>query len=510
MTDNIENFDKTAGNSWLDSAMEEEFDGGTEQDSVVETATLPPVTTSVHEAQVTDNPFSGFGRPFSNDNPMMSEQYFQDNPASATAPYSGPSSYSINTTAPWNPPSAGQENPSQNVGPYNSPGHLPVTTDADYDEDDLPANVGQGDTDPVEDARTIQAAYKQWSDSSEWYDGTPETIYNHIVVGETIRKAAAYVGEVAIEDEVSEQLDVLKKVANEISDANLEEYLEEIPGGTIALEYDDLANGGLIDTDSFLHHTAALLIKDVNETDWEAFSTEGARRWVYNKVDDNPGVLRHEAMVRKSAVDYAKDKTMVLMDPVYRAEIIDSFVTNAERFRREASNTLHKALEEQNALENHKERIRQLEAKKIVEAELKDEFFPGQYVEEGPDFIEGHLAIGPDDGTPLYEAALQSLASFDKDWPEFTTEGAREWFSERAAKNAGILTSPDLTYRASTEYARDATKFIKDASLKNEVVRAFAESVEYLRDQYENSRTASAPEHSDFDDIYADEDEILW
>jgi hypothetical protein len=70
--------------------------------------------------------------------------------------------------------------------------------------------------------------------------------------------------------------------------------------------------------------------------DWDMFKTAGAEQWVIEQVADSPDMLRHEVITREAAVDYVRDKTMVILDPARRAEIIDAFVSNVERNRRQA------------------------------------------------------------------------------------------------------------------------------------------------------------------------------
>jgi uncharacterized protein YozE (UPF0346 family) len=126
----------------------------------------------------------------------------------------------------------------------------------------------------------------------------------------------------------------------------------------------------------------------------------------------------------------------------------------------------------------------------------------------------GLLLIGEDDGSPLYESAQKAIASRrEVDWPTFTTEGAREWFADQATKNTAMLKHADVTYRAAAAYADDQAKFVRDAATHDEIVRAFTESVEFLRNNYANQRTASV-DHDDeadtFTAVYEDESEILW
>ena len=457
----------------------------------------------------TDSPFDGTGRPFSDDNLNMSEFYYHDNPATNVGPYAGPSSYSINTVAPYAPPHQGEENPAQNAGPYRPPGYAPETTDGDFDEDDLPANVGKGDTDA--DADRLSHAYSRWNDA-QWFDGTSKSIYSRAIEAEQIRRQAHAAGAFDLEDELSEQIEVLNKTAAEFDDSSLHEFMDEVPGGTVALEYDDLVDGGLVDITSFLSVGAHAVAKESAEYDWASFKEEGARQWITQKIADNPGLLKHEVMARTAAIDYAKDKTMVLMDPVFRADIIDDFVTNVERFRREAANRL---FEDE---ESRVERRRQFDALRMAQAtadvaETYEEYLPGEYTDLEPDFDEdGYLNIGEPDGTYLYDEAARTIEAAKRNWEDFTTEGARDWFFGKATDSPLMLKHADITRRAAKKFAGEQVALVPDEALKTEVVRAFTESVEFLRQVHahrEGFRREAAVDSS-FEDIYAEEDEILW
>jgi hypothetical protein len=454
--------------------------------------------------EASDSPFDGYGRPFTDDNLNMSEFYYHDNPANNVGPYSGPSSYSINTVAPYNPPHGGEENPAQNVGPYRPPGVMPATTDNDYDEDDLPANVGR---DLDNDA--LRTAYKSWNDM-QWFDGTSRSIYSRVTEAESMRRLAASRGEVAIHDELSEQIEVLNKVAAEYDDSSLHEFVDELPGGTVALEYDDLIDGGLVDITDFLHVGAHAVAKEAAQYDWNAFQVEGARQWVMQKFRDNPGVLSHEILAREAAIDFAKDKTMVLMDPVARAEIIDGFVTSAEQFRRDAARRLTEYRQDE---DHRSERVASSRMQAAAEdLDYDDGFLPGEYVDLGSDYDEeGYLKIGEDDGSPLYAEASRTIKEArDRQWDEFTTNGAKDWFFTRGVESESMFKHADITALAARRYASSQTQAIPDQMLRSEIVRAFADSVEYLRQEHLAKEAAELVEDDEFDSFYDGEDEILW
>jgi len=448
-----------------------------------------------------DSPFDGTGRPFNDDNLGMSEFYYHDNPATNVGPYAGPSSYSINTVAPYQPPHEGEENPAQNVGPYNPPKL----------QEGSPAEEAVESPAEEEDEQNLRTSYRHWNDV-QWFDGTSTSIYSRVIEAEQIRREAHALGSFEIEDELSEQIEILGKTAAEFDDSSLHEFMDEMPGGTVALEYDDLVDGGLVDVTSFLSVGAHAVAKESSEYDWESFKQEGARRWIVRKIQDNPGILKHEVMARAAAIDYAKDKTMVLMDPVHRADIIDGFVTNAERFRREAANRLFQDDQER------EERKRQFESTRMEQvvadvAQTYEEYLPGQYTDLASDYDdEGYLNIGQDDGSALYSDAAIAIQSSKRDWSGFTTDGAREWFFSKATDSPAMLKHADITSRAARIYANDQVALVPDEALKSEVVRAFAESVEFLREVHEHREglRREAAIDTAFEDIYENEPEILW
>src|SRR4051812_38743980 len=142
-----------------------------------------------------DSPFDGYGRPFSDDPLGMSQSYDHDNPANNVGPYSGPSSYSINTVAPYAPPHQDEENPGQNVGPYSPPR-----------DDEM--NPGS----PEEPDSAVKKAYRAWS-ARQWFDGTSTSIYERSIEAERLRREARVAGDFVLEDELTEQVQILNKTA---------------------------------------------------------------------------------------------------------------------------------------------------------------------------------------------------------------------------------------------------------------------------------------------------------
>lgn len=438
-----------------------------------------------------ENPFGG--GPFLSDDPLVSDQYSHDNPANNVGPYSGPSSYSINTTAPYAPPGEDEENPAQNVGPYNPPGQQNAMMQQVF-------------------SPTTAAAYRNWSHENGWFDGSSKSVYDRISQAQVMRRQASLDGDVETEYALDEQINTLYRVASELDESNLNDYLEVLPGGTVAMEYDDISDAGMVDFGSFISVESHKIFAEAKDYDWEKFASKGATQWVKEKIANNPGILRHESDTRKAAIDYVKNKTMVLTDPVRRAGVIDDFVNSVERKRREAAKALEnrdntlaeKQQQEYNAL------MRQ--AREDLDVLPEPTFTKSQE----SDYIGDQLNIGEDDGSLLYTAAVESLNNKVTDWPNFTTEGARDWFWSQASDNGVMLNHQDITRRAARDFVTEKTGHVRDSALKNEIVRAFCDSVEFLRTAYVHKKAKLASievedtAYQEFEEVFGSEDEILW
>ena len=190
-----------------------------------------------------------------------------------------------------------------------------------------------------------------------WYDGTVGSIYDRSQVALALsRKVASALSGHLTDSEfqglheakmvIAEEIESLKAAAEEIETADYAEYLDNLPGGTIARDYGNLIEGGVVDlgadNGSFLFAAAKEVQDEARNYDWDRFASEGADLWVESKKTDSPEMLRFEVATRKAAVDYSRDKTMVLMDAEKRANIINSFVQNAEKARRTASKEIVK------------------------------------------------------------------------------------------------------------------------------------------------------------------------
>lgn len=186
-----------------------------------------------------------------------------------------------------------------------------------------------------------------------WFSGHPSDIWRRVASAEAlldeVRQARSKNDTVSLRDAESTlvaTIDMLKRTAAVYDQSYDEDFLSGLPGGTVALDYERLIDGGLVDIGpddgSWLFTEAKKVQQEAANYDWDAFANNGAEDWVAEKARDNPEMLRHEVTTRLAAVDYARDKTMVLLDAAKRAAVIDAFVTNVERYRREAVRELDK------------------------------------------------------------------------------------------------------------------------------------------------------------------------
>ena len=207
----------------------------------------------------------------------------------------------------------------------------------------------------MEDETTVELgeALDAFDADEGWFDGSADSIYDRINTAKALRKrvtaalsdnawTTASINFLAEKEvEMGEEIAALEASAAELTNADQEEYLASLPGGTVAQDYGDLIEGGLVDLGeddgSWLYAAASKVQKEAKGYDWDAFATEHAEQWVNEKVHDSPGMLAHERVTREAAVDYARNKTMVLFDMEKRAGVINTFVNNVEKFRRHAA-----------------------------------------------------------------------------------------------------------------------------------------------------------------------------
>lgn len=196
-----------------------------------------------------------------------------------------------------------------------------------------------------EGLRTLTRTAKSILDSGTWFDGSSNSIANRIGelndlkshLGKTVKTASTNDKSLRVAsdliDQVNIQIESLNKVAESYLDPEQEEYLASLPASHLAVDYSSDADGDLGEDDgSFLYAEASKIRDEVQSYDWNEFVSLGSQHFVYDKEEN---LLRSASMTRMAAVDYARDKTMVLLDTAKRAKVIDDFVTNVEKTRRE-------------------------------------------------------------------------------------------------------------------------------------------------------------------------------
>lgn len=179
-----------------------------------------------------------------------------------------------------------------------------------------------------------------------WFDGTSESIFVRLdrLQGllDRARTAASdhqmdfnslqrFANTITLLTEEKEQLE---KLASEYVDFDADEYLNSLPGGTIAKEY-RVSSAGTADLGeddgSLLFRTASKIQNEYEDADWVNFVTAGAEIWVEDQANQ---LLNSQLNTREAAVYYVESRTMPILDSVKRAAIIDNFVNNVEICRR--------------------------------------------------------------------------------------------------------------------------------------------------------------------------------
>jgi len=193
--------------------------------------------------------------------------------------------------------------------------------------------------DIIHEARTASADVR-------WFNGTSESIFARLdrlqEILDTTRMAASRdtVGELEMEhyasilSELGTEKEQLEKLAAEYVDFDTEEYLNSLPGGTIAKEY-RVSSAGTSDLGqddgSLLYRTASAVENEYRDADWINVVTAGAEVWV---EDQHSRLLADSLDTREAAVFYIEQKTLPILDVVKRASIIENFVDNVEICRR--------------------------------------------------------------------------------------------------------------------------------------------------------------------------------
>ena len=175
-----------------------------------------------------------------------------------------------------------------------------------------------------------------------WFRGDSESIFNRLDrlqgILDDLRVAASspqtYQDDLeryaSLITEMEEEKSQLERIAGTYVDFDAEEYLQSLPGGTIASEY-RLSSAGTadlgVDDGSLLYRTASSIEAEYRDADWINFVTAGAEMWT---EDQNPRLLDDYTATREAAVFYVESKTLPVLDVTKRASIIDNFVENVE------------------------------------------------------------------------------------------------------------------------------------------------------------------------------------
>ena len=223
----------------------------------------------------------------------------------------------------------------------------------------------------------IRTAEKVTADT-QWFNGSSDSIFTRldqlqqILDGMRMAASSPNIGEYELEKyasmitELDEEKSQLEKIAGTYVDFDVEDYLDSLPGGSIAREY-KLSSAGTNDLGeddgSFLYRTASAVEQELQEADWINFVTAGAEIWV---EDQNSSLVNNELAAREAAVFYVEQKTLPILDVTKRATIIDNFVTNVEICRRAKKEHLDV---KRSSLEN-----RTRMASRIVESSIDDSF----------------------------------------------------------------------------------------------------------------------------------------
>jgi len=179
-----------------------------------------------------------------------------------------------------------------------------------------------------------------------WFNGSSESIFARLdrlqEILDTTRTAASNPN-ASFSDleryaniliELGAEKESLEKVASEYVDFDTEEYLNSLPGGTVAKEY-RISSAGTFDIGeddgSLLYRTASSINREFEDADWINFVTAGAEVWV---EDQNHRLLDSHLNTREAAVYYVEQRTLPILDVTKRAAIIDNFVDNVEICRR--------------------------------------------------------------------------------------------------------------------------------------------------------------------------------
>jgi len=205
-------------------------------------------------------------------------------------------------------------------------------------------------------ASFLITASKNLASNVNWFDGSSASIYDRLeqVQGmlDGLRLAASHPqtteGElIRLADQITvleSDRELLQKTASEYVDFDTEEYLQNLPGGTVASSYFQTNNEGLYDLGdddgSFLFSAAKQVQAEFKDYDWSEFVTAGAETWTY---EQGPDLTKSQLATREAACSFVERKTASLLDVSFRASVIDNFLDNVEICRREKNSNIAEA-----------------------------------------------------------------------------------------------------------------------------------------------------------------------
>jgi len=199
----------------------------------------------------------------------------------------------------------------------------------------------------MEEINTIVRTAQKVVREASWFDGSSASIYTRLEqIQDVIDELKFASSDARLDDnslskfantllELETEKDQLQKVASEYVDYDTEEYLQSLPGGTVASSYrmTDFGTADLgVDDGSLLYRTAKSVEKEFEEANWINFVTAGAETWV---EDQHKGLLESQLATREAAVYYVEQKTLPILDVAKRAAVINNFVDNVEIVRRD-------------------------------------------------------------------------------------------------------------------------------------------------------------------------------
>jgi len=227
----------------------------------------------------------------------------------------------------------------------------------------------------------IEIEAKTAAADTRWFNGTSESILTRLDrlqdILDRTRMAASNPNNsdrdieryASIITEFSAEKEQLEKLASEYVDFDTEDYLNSLPGGTIAKEY-RVSSAGTSDLGeddgSLLYRTASSIESEYADADWINFVTAGAEVWI---EDQSPRLLDSQLNTREAAVFYVERKTLPILDTIKRASIIDNFVDNVEICRR--------AKNEGQSFRNIKSANTNKLSARIIEERIDDSFGSG-------------------------------------------------------------------------------------------------------------------------------------